>query len=108
VHPPPFRSHLRLAGGVARIELAGEFDMATAPEVERALEQALRAGCHRIVVDLRNLVFMDSTGLVLLARWDLGARLDGCNLALIPGREPIQRLFSITGLDRQFTFEEPG
>jgi anti-anti-sigma factor len=99
---------LRIAGGVGRLRLAGELDMATAPEVERALEDALGSGCSRIVVDLRELSFMDSTGLVVLARWELGSRMDGYDLAVIPGRAPIQRLFTITGLDTQFTFEEPG
>jgi anti-sigma B factor antagonist len=72
------------------------------------LRQALTAGCSRLVIDLRNLAFIDSTGLVLLTRWDLGAERDGYDMALIPGREPIHRLFRLTGLDRQFTFEEPG
>jgi len=108
VHPPPFRSHLRIVDGVARIQLAGELDMSTAPDVERAFEDALAAGCRRLIVDLRNLAFMDSTGLVLLTRWDIGARRDGYDMTLIQGREPIHRLFEVTGLDRQFTFEEPG
>jgi anti-anti-sigma factor len=90
------------------LRLAGELDMATAPELERTLQDALDAGCRRIVVDLRELAFMDSTGLVVLARWDLGSRMDGYDLAVIPGRAPIQRLFTITGLDRQFTFDEAG
>jgi anti-sigma B factor antagonist len=108
VRHPPFRCQLRIAGGVGRLLLAGELDMATSPKLERALEEATSAGCDRIVVDLRDLAFMDSTGLVVLARWDLGGRADGYDLALIPGPDSIQRLFKITGLDRQFTFEEPG
>jgi anti-anti-sigma factor len=51
---------------------------------------------------------MDSTGLTLLVRWEVGARNDGYDLAVIPGQKPIQRLFTITGLDRQFTFQEEG
>jgi anti-sigma B factor antagonist len=104
----PFSCHLHIADGVGRLRLAGELDMATAPKLERTLADALDAGCKRILVDLRELAFMDSTGLVVLARWDLGARLDGYDLALIPGPAQIQRLFTISGLDRQFTFEEPG
>ena len=105
---PLFRCFIHTADGVANLKFAGELDMAGAPQAERALNDALAAGCSRIVVDLRELDFMDSTGLTLLVRWDLGARNDGYNLALIPGRPPIQRLFAISGLDREFTFEEPG
>jgi anti-anti-sigma factor len=89
------------------VRLAGELDISTAPILERHLHEALGGG-RRLVVDLRELSFMDSSGLVVLARWELGSRMDGYNLAVIPGREPIQRLFTITGLDTQFTFEEPG
>ena len=105
---PQFNCFLKTSGGVATVKLAGELDMATASDAESALRQALSAGCHRIVIDLRDLEFMDSTGLTLLVRWDLGAHNDGYDLALIKGSEPIHRLLTLTGLDRHFTFVEPG
>lgn len=108
MRPPQFRTLVKTAGGVATVKFAGELDMATVPEAQNALEQALTAGCHRIVIDLRELDFMDSTGITLLVRWDLGARNDGYNLALIRGSEHIQRLLTLTGLVGHFTFEEPG
>jgi anti-sigma B factor antagonist len=108
VRPPQFRTFLNTCRGVATVKFAGELDMATVPDAEDALRDALTAGCHRIVIDLRELDFMDSTGITLLVRWDLGARNDGYNLALIPGGDHIQRLLALTGLDRHFTFEEPG
>jgi anti-sigma B factor antagonist len=108
VHRPLFRCFVKTAGGVATVKFAGELDMASTPEAEGAFQDALTSGASRIVVDLRDLDFMDSTGLTLLVRWDLGARNDGYDLAVVPGPEPIQRLFRITGLDRHFTFKAPG
>ena len=75
------------------------------------LEQRLRRGrsadgARRVVVDLRGLEFMDSTGLTLLARWSLGAERDGYAFALIAGSERIQRLFELTGLADRFTFDD--
>ena len=105
---PLLRCFITTADGVGTVKFAGELDMASAADAENALQHALAAGCRRLVVDLSDLDFMDSTGLTLLVRWELGARNDGYDLAVIPGQEPIQRLFTITGLDRQFTFQEAG
>jgi anti-sigma B factor antagonist len=90
------------------ISCTGELDIATAPEVDRRIADALAAGVRRLVVDLRGLTFMDSTGLVLLARWNLGARQDGFDLSLIQGDARIRRLFTLTGLERHFIFEPDG
>ena len=108
MRPPQFHSFVTTTRGVATVKLAGELDTATVPAAENALKEALTAGCRRIVIDLRELDFMDSTGLTLLVRWDLGAGNDGYEMALIKGSEHIQRLLVLTGLDRHFTFVEPG
>ena len=108
MRPSLFRCSLRTADGVATVKLAGELDVAGVPETEMTLREALDAGCRRLVIDLRDLTFMDSTGITLLVRWDLGARNDGYDLALIRGNERIHRLLTLTGLDRHFTFEQPG
>jgi len=108
VRQPQFRCSVHTADGVATVKFAGELDMATVPDAEDALTQALTGGCHRIVIDLRDLDFMDSTGITLLVRWDLGARNDGYDMALVKGKAHVHRLLALTGLDRHFTFEEPG
>lgn len=53
------------SGSETRIAVRGELDLGTAPELERALETARAAG-RPIVLDLRELSFMDSTGVRLL------------------------------------------
>ena len=73
-------------------------------DVERLLRQALDDGARRIVVDLRGLSFMDSTGITLLTRWNNASARDGFDLALVQGHERIARLFTLTGLDEYFTF----
>ena len=67
---PSFTSVVESRNGVAHVALAGELDLATVSEFSRSLE-----GCHwgaidAIILDLRNLSFVDSTGLqaVLEAR----------------------------------------
>jgi anti-sigma B factor antagonist len=78
--------------------------MATGPLLERRLRQAHDDGFKHIVLDLRGLEFMDSTGITLLTRWSLDASRDGFTFSLVPGSERIQRLFDLTGLHAYFTF----
>ena len=57
------------------------------------------AGAPRIVLDMRALTFMDSTGLRLVIRWDMDARQDGFGFAIVPGPEVVQRVFRLTGMN---------
>ena len=102
--PKPFRCDLTQSDGAATVRPSGELDMSTVPVLEQRLTEADAAGARRIVVDLRGLDFMDSTGLTLLIRWSLRAERDGYAFALIAGSERIQRLFDLTGLTGSLTF----
>jgi anti-sigma B factor antagonist len=102
--PEPFRCELVPENGRTLVRLGGELDMSTVPLLEERLREALAGGGRRLVVDLRGLDFMDSTGLTLLMRWGLGAAQDGYELALVRGEDRVHRLFEITGLDSRFTF----
>ena len=57
----------------------------------------------RIVLDLTDLTFMDSTGLGTLVRLFVSARSAGCNLELINLGKRIQQLLGITNLLSVFT-----
>ena len=104
--PPPFRCDVEDAGGGAvRVRPAGELDMSTVPILEEHLRDARAAGFRRVVIDLRALDFMDSTGITLLTRWSLDAERDGFDFALIAGSDRIQRLFELTGLTPHFDFD---
>ena len=47
------------------VHLSGELDMATAPQLRAALQRLLDAGASRVVVDVADLSFCDSTGLTV-------------------------------------------
>ncbi len=87
------------AGRSACIVPAGELDIATAPELERAIADAAEAGDNRIVLDLRKLTFMDSTGLRTLVQTNAQARRDGFELVIVRGPRQIDKLFAVSGLD---------
>ncbi|MBV9213796.1 MAG: STAS domain-containing protein [Actinobacteria bacterium] len=86
------------------IEVAGELDLATAPKLEEELQHVETMRPSLVVIDLRPLDFMDSSGLRCLLAADMRARERGCRLVLIRGRERVQRVFGITRLDEQLEF----
>jgi anti-sigma B factor antagonist len=104
--PKPFRCTTAEQHGEALVRPAGELDMSSVPILEEQLRSAVAAGARRVVVDLRNLDFMDSTGLTLLMCWQRESRNDGFQLALVRGDERIQRLFELTAMDSLFTFTD--
>src|SRR3954451_1648927 len=91
-----------LGGGAVRIALRGELDLAhayTFDEELRGIEET-RPSC--VIVDLRELDFLDSCGLARLLAARRRARKAGHRLLLVKGRPAVQRLFALTALDESF------
>jgi anti-sigma B factor antagonist len=109
VAPLAFTTTLTSAGD-ALISLTGELDLSGAPPLEEEIGRlSEQDGVRRVVLDLRELEFMDSSGLrtVALAERRLGAA--GRELVLVRGRDTVQRVFSITRMDEHLTFvDDPG
>jgi anti-sigma B factor antagonist len=97
----------RWDGDEAVVALAGELDLSTAPQVERELEAAEGQRPERLVIDLRGVSFLDSTGLRVVLSADGRARKDGRRLEVIPGPPPVHRVFRIALLDRRIAFVDP-
>jgi anti-anti-sigma factor len=105
--PEPFRCDVVAEPGGARVALVGELDLATGQILERTLEEIVDTGTGRVIVDLRGLAFMDSSGLRLLLRWDGRAREQGAELLLIAGPPAVQRVFETTRLLERLHFADP-
>ena len=92
------------------LSVEGEVDLATAPELEGALRRALRSPAHRLVVDLRGVRFLDSSGLSLLVRHDRLARAAERRLIIVKPPAQVHRVFELTGLSGHLTMvdEPPG
>jgi anti-sigma B factor antagonist len=86
---------------------AGTLDLATAPVLEAQLAELRDAGFRELVIDLRGLTFMDSSGLRLVLRWNSAARADGFRLSLVPGAPRIQRVFDLTRTAGDVVFVDP-
>ena len=81
------------------IEFAGELDIATTAGADAELRRVEQGGARVIVLDLRGLTFMDSTGLRLLVSADARARGGEHRLAIARGPAAVQRVLELTGLD---------
>jgi anti-anti-sigma factor len=88
------------------IVLAGEADLAGVPKIEAALKDASDDEPGLIVVDLRNLTFIDSSGLQALLTGHELCRTCGHELRIVPGPENVQRLFELTGLNETLPFTD--
>lgn len=88
------------------IELGGEIDLYTAPEFKERMVQLIEDGKKRIVVDLSDATFVDSTTLGVLVGGVKRLRPAGGTLALVCTDQNITKIFEITGLDRVFPIHE--
>jgi len=93
----------RSIGDYSVVSVAGEIDVYTAPQLREKLVELVDAGNHDIAVDMREVDFLDSTGLgVLVGTLKRVKSADG-SLTLVCSQERILKIFRITGLERVFT-----
>ena len=88
------------------IVLTGEADLLGAPNIEEALKDAAGADPELIVIDLKNLTFIDSSCLQALITGHELCRARGHELRILPGPENVQRLFELTGTNGLLPFAD--
>jgi anti-anti-sigma factor len=86
------------------IALSGELDLAGADLLEGELKRVEASDARRIVVDLRDLDFIDSTGVRLIYMAEMRSRTDSGRLAIRRGPHKVQRLFVMTDLADRLPF----
>jgi anti-anti-sigma factor len=82
------------------IALCGELDLANAGTAERALESCLEdGGSSSVIVDMRELEFIDSTGIALLVATLGAGEADASRVRFVPSASPaVSRVLELTGL----------
>jgi anti-sigma B factor antagonist len=103
VSSPGLSLRTRADGDRHTLAIAGELDLATAPELAARAEQICAEG-RELVFDLSELAFIDSTGLLAILKTRELCAQRGCGFFLTPGPPAVQRLFELTGLLDQLHF----
>jgi anti-sigma B factor antagonist len=104
VSPATFRTRPGDDDGTWILTVAGEIDVATSPELRRELHQLADREPTRLVVNLRDVTFIDSSGLGVLVGGLKRLREEGRGdvLVLQGLQEPVRKVFDITGLTELF------
>jgi anti-anti-sigma factor len=85
------------AGGVA-IRCAGEIDLSSAPDLDGAAESAVDGNSTRVELDLRQVGFIDSSGLASVLRVSERAREAGAEFVVRPS-EQVRRVVELSGVE---------
>lgn len=81
------------------LDVTGEIDIATSPQLRSAVEAAFASGARELCIDLSRTEFMDSTGLHVLTDAARHARTVGCRLEVVCPPGNVRRVIELAGLD---------
>ena len=96
----------RQEGDFTVVEVSGEIDVYTAPQLRECLSELEDAGHSRLLIDLENVDFLDSTALGVLVGALKKARADEGSMALVCSQERLLKIFRITGLTKVFDIHD--
>lgn len=83
---------------IVTLEIEGEIDLHSAPQLRAELHRLGESGINHLIVDLAEVTFIDSTGIGALVGALRRARESGGNVAFCCARSRVRRVFEITGL----------
>jgi anti-anti-sigma factor len=90
-------------GSASVVAATGELDLRTSPVLEEELERVWGTAAELVILDLRQVEFMDSTGLRVLLGAHQRAHDTGRRFALVRGAEQIERVLTLTGVRELLT-----
>jgi anti-sigma B factor antagonist len=96
-----FSTSLERRSGAAIVALEGDLDIASEAQATADLNAAMD-GCEVLVADLRNLAFLDSTGVRVLIAAELRAKEQGMRFGVVRGGGMVARLLEVTRIDQRF------
>jgi anti-anti-sigma factor len=102
--PPGLRCEVTPERDAVRLRPVGELDLGTVPILDAQISELREAGFRRVCLDLRDLAFMDASGLHLVLRWDAEARRDGFAFEMVPGPRAVQMVFEVSGVVARLPF----
>jgi|tagenome__1003787_1003787.scaffolds.fasta_scaffold20146492_1 anti-sigma B factor antagonist len=103
IYDPLLQITVNRYAGETVVAPAGDVDIATAPALHDALDRAE----GDVVLDLRDVEFIDARGLRVILDRDASARAQGRHLTVLRGRPEVHRVFELTRADRTVRILEP-
>ena len=94
-----FISRIEARNGVTSVALSGELDMATVPDLNDQFAALEQGGTKAIVLDIRDLTFIDSSGLHAIVRAHRRSEENGHRLLFVGANPLARRLCEITGTE---------
>ena len=88
------------------IELAGELDLSGVARVGEVFAAALDTDAREIVLDLRDLQFLDSTGVYAILKAERLASARDRSFVIVRGPRQVQRIFEISGIVDLLSFSD--
>lgn len=96
-------------GGLRRLTIGGELDLATSPQLATAVVDVLaEAGVTRVVLDLAGLGFCDSVGITTLITAQQRAHASGIHLAVVRPTGMVETVLVTTGLHKVLVVADTG
>ena len=103
----PVGLKVALEADVVRVCPLGDVDIGSVGAIRERIADLRAGGARRVVLDLREATFLDSTGVHLILEADADAREDGWDFALIEGPPGVQRSLEVLGLLEHLPFLDP-
>ena len=103
----PFRVDVVPNRDEVRVCPVGELDLATVPLVDSELAELWSVGFAQLVLDLRDVCFLDSTGIRMLLSWQAASSADGVQFSVIAGPPVVERVLEVAGVTDHLTYASP-
>lgn len=98
-----FNVEERNEGSAWILAASGELDLRTSPQLEERLDRVWASGAELVILDLRQIEFMDSTGLRVLLGAHQRAQETSRRFALVRGADQVERVLTLTGVRDMLT-----
>ena len=102
-----FRLDLEPERDAVRVCPRGEVDLATTDEIREKFDEMSALGFRRVILDLRGVTFVDSTGVHLALELCESSRSGAWEFAILAGPPAVERVFELIGVRSQLPFVPP-
>jgi anti-sigma B factor antagonist len=92
-------------GDHATIQVGGEIDLATSPQLQAVLVDLVDRGLHQLIIDLEQVSFLDCAGIGMLVDARRRVQEQGGSLTLVRPRPFVRQVLALTGMTTVFPID---